>query len=436
MQTLPRIAEIDAWCVDGTIKGYPGTAPPRPLGTIGASGWIVLDEDLPLPVAVLKASALAHNRDWMRRFLAASSAALCPHGKTTMSPQLFAAQLEDGAFGITCATVSQLQVCRRFGVRRVFMANQVVDRQGLAYVAAELARDREFELYLIVDSVEGIRRLATVAAVAELVRPMRVLIEVGAPGARTGARSLAEVDALVAAIEAEAPRLALHGVEAFEDVVRGAPEEQDAAMRSMLRMQVEAAARARSSPAATRDGPWLLSAGGSAYFDVAAAMLAPPPGAPATTVLLRSGCYLTHDHVRYANAQLLRIARSPAVAALGEGLRPALEVWGSVQSRPEPGRVLVSAGKRDLSHDLDLPVVTGWCRPWTGRVVHEDVAGHRVVKLNDQHAYLDVPAASPLVVGDLVRFGISHPCTTFDRWQLIYLVDDAYTVVDAIRTFF
>ncbi len=435
MQTLPRIADIDAWVLDGTIKGYPGHAAPRPLGAIREAGWNVLDGDLPLPVAVLKASALAHNRDWMRRFLAATGATLAPHGKTTMSPQLFAAQLEDGAFGITCATVGQLQVYRRHGIRRVFMANQVIGAQGVEYVVGELARDPGFEIYLIVDSLPGIEQLATAAVRAGLARPLRVLIEVGTPGGRTGVRSIAEVARLVAAIEAAAPALALHGVEAYEEVVQGDAAQAEAAIHALLALQLAASTLARRGAAARGAEPWLLSAGGSVYFDLVAAGLA-AAGGEGATVLLRSGCYLSHDHVRYAKAEVARNARSPALVALGEGLRPALEVWGTLQSRPEPTRAYVSAGKRDLSHDLDLPVATGWCRPGSGRVVRPLDAAHRIFKLNDQHAHLEVPADSPLAVGDLVRIGISHPCTTFDRWQLVYVVDDDYTVVDAIRTFF
>jgi D-serine dehydratase len=435
MQTLPRIADIDAWRVDGTIKGYPGQAAPRPLGEIRATGWNLLDGDLPLPVAVLKASALAHNRAWMRRFLAATGASLAPHGKTTMSPQLFAAQLEDGAFGITCATVGQLQVYRRHGIRRVFMANQVIGAQGVDYVIGELARDPGFEIYLIVDSVAGIVQLASAAARAGLARPVRILVEVGTPGGRTGVRSIEEVAVLIAAIDAAAPALALHGIEAYEDVVRGDAVQVEAGIGVLLALQLAASALGRRSAAGERAEPWLLSAGGSVYFDLVASGLVQPAHAPAT-VLLRSGCYLSHDHVRYAKAEATRNARSPALAALGEGLRPALEVWGTLQSRPEPTRAYVSAGKRDLSHDLDLPVVTGWCRPGSGRVVRPLDADHRIFKLNDQHAHLELPADSPLAVGDLVRIGISHPCTTFDRWQLVYVVDDDYTVIDAIRTFF
>jgi len=435
MQTLVRIAAIDAWRVDGTVKGFPGQAAPRTLGEIGSAGWNVLAGDLPTPVAVLRASALAHNRAWMRRFLAASGAVLAPHGKTTMSPQLFALQLADGAFGITCATVSQLQVYRRHGIQRVFMANEVIGAQGLDYVVAELVRDPGFELYLIVDSVAGIEQLASAAARGALKRPVRVLIEVGTPGGRTGVRSMADVDALLAAIGAAGGALALHGVEAYEEVVRGDAAEAEAAIQALLTLQLEASTRARQSVAAHGAVPWLLSAGGSVYFDLVARGLSQPAGSSAT-VLLRSGCYLSHDHVRYTKAEAARNARSPALAALGEGLRPALEVWSTLQSRPEPTRAYLTAGKRDLSHDLDLPVATGWYRPGAPRTVLPLGDGHRIFKLNDQHAHLELPASSPLAVGDLVRIGISHPCTTFDRWQLVYVVDDDYNVVDAIRTFF
>ena len=42
----------------------------------------------------------------------------------------------------------------------------------------------------------------------------------------------------------------------------------------------------------------------------------------------------------------------------------------------------------------------------------------------------------PVRVGDLVGLGISHPCTTFDKWQVVYVVDDDYAIVDAVKTFF
>src|SRR3546814_18907374 len=86
-------------------------------------------------------TALRHNGDWMRRFLAASGARIAPHGKTTMSPQLFGRQIEDGAWAITIGPVQQLQVARRYGFDRVVLANQLVGAQAIRYVLGEIARD-------------------------------------------------------------------------------------------------------------------------------------------------------------------------------------------------------------------------------------------------------------------------------------------------------
>ncbi len=62
--------------------------------------------------------------------------------------------------------------------------------------------------------------------------------------------------------------------------------------------------------------------------------------------------------------------------------------------------------------------------------------GHVVSGLNDQHAHFAIPADSPLKVGDMVSLGIAHPCTTFDKWDLLLVIDPRGNVVDAVKTFF
>src|SRR3984885_14647163 len=143
---------LDALLLDHRIKGMPGGIPPFWLDRIGERRSNVLREDLPLPLAVLKERALTHNSAWMRRFLGQSGAMIAPHGKTTMSPQLFARQLADGAWAMTVATVHQLQVARDFGISRIVLANQLVGRQAVRYVLDELKRNRDFDFYCLVDS--------------------------------------------------------------------------------------------------------------------------------------------------------------------------------------------------------------------------------------------------------------------------------------------
>src|SRR5262245_32799435 len=112
--------------LDDSLKGLPPGTRGLRLRDVGRQGWRLLDEDLPLPAAVLLQSALEHNDRWLREFLSGWQASLAPHGKTTMSPQLFAQQLAGGAWGITLATLQQVLVARRFGVPRIVLANQLV----------------------------------------------------------------------------------------------------------------------------------------------------------------------------------------------------------------------------------------------------------------------------------------------------------------------
>lgn len=55
-------------------------------------------------------------------------------------------------------------------------------------------------------------------------------------------------------------------------------------------------------------------------------------------------------------------------------------------------------------------------------------------EINNQHTRLLVPETHPLDVSDRVALGCSHPCTTFDKWRLILMVDSAHNIVDVIST--
>ena len=430
-----RLDELLRMPVDPTVKGWPARAGTLPLGEVGAKGWNLLREDLPLPAAVIRRSTLEHNSRWMRSFLERFDALICPHGKTTMAPQLFARQLADGAWGITVATAQQLMVCRRFGVARVLMANQLIDRQAIRTVLAELADDPGFEFLCLIDSARGVERLAEEARAFRLDRPIQVLLEAGLPGGRTGCRSLA--DALeVARAAAAAPELALVGVEAFEGLIREAtPEASARKVEGLLDFVVETAI-ACDREDLYAPGQVLLSAGGSAFFDRVAQRFRAANLNREVKVVLRSGCYLTHDSQMYHRLFAELCERTPEARRIGPGLRPALEVWAYVQSVPEPGLAIVTMGKRDVSYDAGLPVPEQWFRPGLHARPQSLGEGFRVTGLNDQHAYLAVPEDGPLEIGDMVAFGISHPCTTFDKWQLLYVVDDDYRVVEALRTFF
>lgn len=420
-------------------KGLAITAPLR-QGAIGVQGWNVLHGDTSYPVAVLKTSSLRHNLEWMRDFCARHAVSLAPHGKTTMCPQLFGAQLAHGAWAITLANAVQVQVAHRFGVRRVIVANQLVARSDVRAVLQLLHDDPDFECFVLADSLAGVARLAEEAQRHAQARPLPVLVELGLAGKRAGCRTPEEALTVARAIE-HAPGLALAGFEGYEGLL--VSDDRAADLRAVADFTARLCALVREADDEGLFGmpEILLTAGGSSYFDLVARAFGALAGdAQALSrplrPVLRSGSYVSSDHGIYLDAIAELDAREGIDPA--HGLLPALELWSVVLSRPEPGLAILALGKRDASHDAGLPVALQYHSPGPG-LPRALPAGCAIVKLNDQHAYLALPEGpirTLLAVGDLVGCGISHPCTTFDRWSLLLGVDDDYTVRFGLNTFF
>ncbi len=425
-----NLAPIRATMIDARTKGIPGTTRPFPLSEIGAKRWNLLAEDLPFPQLILKRSHLDHNKAAFADYLAQHGLSLAPHGKTTMAPQLFAEQLEAGAWAITAANVPQVQVMRHYGVPRIVLANQLIGKAHMAIVAALLNADPEFELYCFVDSAAQLDNMARHLADAGLARPIRLLLEVGVEGGRTGVRGQEAALALAQAIaEADPALFRFAGVAGFEGVVPGIAEGPQPVIDYAQSMVDIAAAL----PASLLEGleEFILSGGGSSHFDLMAERFATLSLDLPVRILLRSGCYITTDDGGYRTTQEAA-RRDPHRAWKGE-LKPALEAWTYVQSRPEPGLALLAMGKRDVPYDAGLPRPLRLFRPGEG---FREIGKAEIYALNDQHAYVRLDPASDWQVGDLVSSGISHPCTAFDKWRLLPVVDDEYTVIDGVLTFF
>jgi D-serine dehydratase len=419
--------------LNGAIKGYPQHLGAIALEQAGRQGWSVLDGDLPLPLAVLKADALEHNLAWMREFCQSRGLDIAPHGKTTMSPELYARQLAAGAWGISFATVFQAGVGARHGVPRIIIANQVMQAVDLDSLAMLLRDHKGLQVYFLVDSLAQLGLIEAWQQARSSTTVFTVLLELGIEGKRTGCRQHDTALELARAIR-RSPAVRLVGIECYEGALATCNHDSDRRNVDALMQRVQELARACEAEDLFEAQEILLTAGGSAIFDLVAPYLRPHLQRPVRGVL-RSGCYLTHDHVSYRRH--LRCVQERL--NLRESLRPALEVLCSVQSCPEPGLAILSMGKRDVSYDLDLPVAL-W-RASLGDSQTQPAPGHwRITDLNDQHAYLrfepQAPAHEQPQLGQVVGCGISHPCTTFDKWRWMPVVSADYRVIDAVSIHF
>ncbi|WP_328671158.1 amino acid deaminase [Streptomyces sp. NBC_00328] len=416
------LAALAAERVDHRFKGLPPDAGGLSVGELAAQRRNLFTDGFTTPVLALSAERLTHNLELMETYATRHGLAFAPHGKTSMAPQLFWRQIEHGAWGITLAVPHQVRVAREFGIDRIFLANELVDPAALRWIAAELAEDPDFRFVCYVDSVRGVELMD--AALRGSARPVDVVVELAAgAGARTGARTEEECEAVADAVAA-AGTLRLAGVAGYEGEVPDAnPERVHAWLRRLTALAAAFDAAGRFKDVDTI----VVSAGGSAWFDAVADVFAEIPGLSLPVLkLLRSGAYVSHDDGHYR--RLTPFTRVPREGAL----HPAFRLWSQVVSRPSPEQAFTNAGKRDAAHDLDLPFAQVVRRGGTER----PAAGIEVSGLSDQHAWLRTAPEADLEVGDWIGMGLSHPCTSFDKWQLIPLVESDGTVVDYIRTFF
>jgi D-serine deaminase-like pyridoxal phosphate-dependent protein len=435
MGTAPssRFAGLEAFLaaqgqerLDWRYKGFGALATPS-IDQVRAEGLPL--SALGTPMMTIDIGAVADNLLSMAAWCSERGVTLAPHGKTTMAPVLWLGQLMAGCTAITVANGSQLRAARAFGVTALQLANELLDPADVAWVAAELAADPVFTFLSWVDSVAAVERMS--AAVTTDGPPIPVCVEVGAAAGRTGARTAAAALEVAAAVRA-APRLALAGVAGYEGAVPGAAADGAGlqAVDDFLRLMLAVHQQLDGGYETERI---TLTAGGSAYFDRVAAVLGPfvrTDGTP-VDVVLRSGAYVVHDDLHYSRI-------TPSTRSAGPTLRSAIHVWASVLSRPEHDLVIIDAGRRDLPFDIDLPVVLAARR--NGADPQLIPVNAHLTALNDQHAFVRIDSDSPLQVGDVLKLGLSHPCTAFDKWRAIPMVDSADAVdprvTDVALTYF
>jgi D-serine deaminase-like pyridoxal phosphate-dependent protein len=384
-------------------------------------GQSLLD-DVSLPAAVIFDEALASNIAWMQRFADDHGAKLAPHAKTTMTPALFRRQLDAGAWGITLATAVQCAAAFEHGAARLLMANQLVGTPNMAIVAGLIERGAEY--YCLVDSVANVQALNIWFGRRNLT--VQVLVELGIPGGRCGVRSESELKTLIDAIAA-ASAVELCGVEGYEGLIGG--ERAVDEIRTYGRRLVDTLRALEDSAVFAGRRP-IVTAAGSQWFDLIAEAFDGSDLRGHCTPVLRPGCYVVHDHRSYRDAMAAVKMRHPELEG---GLEPALAVFAHVQSLPEPGMAVVAMGKRDISCDPDLPMPLQLHR--SGEPARP-LTGCSVRKVMDQHAMLTIPDNLDIRIGDIVSFGASHPCLTFDKWRQVLLVDDELQVLETMPTFF
>lgn len=368
-------------------------------------------DELATPALTLDLDGIKANITAMRDWVAERGAVLAPHGKTSMCPALWHWQLAEGAWAITVANEAQLRVARDARVPRVIVANELLSPAALKWLAAELNADPSFEVIAWVDSLAGVQIMTQQLIAAGLARPLPVCVEVGAWGGRSGVRTREQAIDVAEAV-GQSPVLSLQGVSAYEGAAPAEDGDKLAAVDAFLK---QVAAVASDIVARCEIETPIITAGGSAYFDRVCALLGPAADATGSWLVLRSGSYVVHDDGLYRD-------QTPSATRQGPQFTAAAHVWAQVLSVPEPGLALLDAGKRDVPYDARLPTPQLVLREQQ-RVAGLPTPIGTIIDTNDQHAYVRLEQPGSVAVGDLVKLGLSHPCTIFDKWRSALLTE-------------
>jgi D-serine dehydratase len=306
------------------------------------------------------------------------------------------------------------------------MANQLIGKENMSIVA-RLLEDPDFIYYCLVDSVAQVEQLGAFFSKGK--QRLKVLLELGVMGGRSGVRDEQQLQAVLDALSRWSDSITLSGVEIYEGVL-----EEESSIRAFLQKAVNIT-RSLADEKRFQQSPILLSGAGSAWYDVVAEEFSTAGFGDTVEIVLRPGCYLTHDVGAYREAQAKIQLRNPIAHQMRASLLPALQVWAYVQSIPEIQKAIIGMGKRDAAFDAGLPTPALHFRP--GDVAPKAAPAHwSLTKVMDQHGYLQINEQDDLRVGDMVGFDISHPCLTFDKWRVLPVLNAEYQVVDIIQTFF
>lgn len=415
--------------LDQTIRGIPpGVEISDRL--VESQGWAPDDGSMALPVLTIDMGAFTSNTEAFLKFAADEGVDLAPHAKTPMIPEIAASLVERGAWGATVANIQQLAVILRSGVQDIIFASPPGGALGCAHLAKALSLHPSANVYVFLDSVEAVHAMCSALEHTHGPRAYG-LIEVGF--GRTGARTLERCLQVRDAILETGGTIRLAGIATYEAAAVTATERSEVTLARLFQLVTDAY---KSVLAETRlDESLVISAGGSVYFDEVIRALRPLLlERRESRLILRSGALFFSDDGLYRRA-FSAMAERGIAASIARAIRPTLSLWAEIISLPEDHLAIAGFGMRDAPNDQGLPIAKQVLRNGKKLAIHP-AALPIVERLNDQHAFLTGPATGELKIGDIVEFGISHPCTALQRWRVIFGLDEDGKVDRVFRTQF
>lgn len=338
---------------------------------------------LATPAVLIDRARLEANLRGLQEFCSVHNTALWPHIKTHKMVPILRRQLELGAEGATCAKVGEAEAMLPSGVRRIFIAHSLVQK-NLAPRLRALSAQLD-ELILAVTSEAQAAALEELLIEAELALPVLLAVDTGL--GREGVRSNETARATAGRIR-RSSCMVLAGLYTHEGHAYSSnPAELDALADHVYGVLTERAAAV--------GGELPLWPGCS----VTATRLAGRPGVK----VVRPGSYVFGDLSLVETTKVMPPDRFAAT------------VLATVLDRPEPGLALIDAGSKVLSGD----------RTADGRYARDaDGARWEVKRVSEEHGFVTGADTDTLQIGQRVRLLPAHFCPVINLASRVQVIED------------
>lgn len=404
--------------------------------------WNILKQDIQFPILTINENKFNKNLISMKKYSDANNVYLAPHCKTSMSPQLLNKIEELGCWGFTAANNQQLMVLLQMGVKKIILANLITNESNLLNIFELLKKHKHVsELYVCVDSRFGVNLINKISKKYSFNKKIKVLIEIGITNSRSGIRNLSALKSLIKSIVKLPPNFILSGILFYEGAAKSNNYQITLKKVKKIIMFGITCINFLARNNLIRNDEYIISGGGSEFFDLVVFYIRKFNKFKKTRIIIRPGSYIAYGHGYYMSVLKKldirkKILIKNKIYKASELFSPSLELWAYIISQQDDGKAILNFGKRDVSYDLGLPIPLAIYR--NSKLIKKIEKNNKIkiFKLNDQHAFIKFNKGFDIKVGDLLKFGVSHPCITLDNWNTLFMINSNYLIKEGIKTFF
>ena len=433
------LKEIEETKINSKIKGIPFLKS-KSVKKIKLEKLNIIKENIQFPILSIDKLQLINNIRIMKNFAIKNNLSLAPHCKTFMSPQLINNHLKK-TWGLTISNNQQLSTIINLNVKNIIYGNLIVNEANLIQYLDIVKKYRKLtNIYYCIDSLFGLNLLMKVVTKKKYKFKIRILIELGTKNGRCGIRNFKSFKKIVISLNNIPKNILVSGLFFYEGAIKNSSLSKVSKKIMDLLQFTFRCHEELVYQNLYKEKIKLISGGGSEYFDLVTKYFNKFNTKNDTKLILRPGSFIAYGH-GYYEKKINNLKKRNIIKSISDKnkifFKPSLLLWSHVLSINDNGIAIVNFGKRDVSFDLGNPIPINVYRNKKKYRNNETKPNNlNVIKLNDQHAFLKYNNKIKLNIGDLISFGISHPCITLDKWKYVFLINSKFDVIDVYQTFF